>query len=412
MGFFDRIGHARFKFALIVLGDKRVSDNPAFNAAFFLRTQADMADRGRYFEMTGKDIATINPNTRTAPVFRTRADAELTEQIYAHVPVLIDDAKGKDGNPWGIDFARLFDMSTDSGVFRTARQCAADRWIRDGRDWVTPNPGERYVALYEAKMIHHYNHRWATYEDGTGEDIARDTTNSERANPAFEAEPRYWVPESDVSSRLATKGWTRGWLMGWRDITNATNERTTIASIFPRSGCGDTLLLKFPQVQDLRLAAALNATLISLVQDFVARQKVGGTHMKYNVFKQLAVLPPFAFSEASLAFIAQRVLKLTYSSYSMKPFADDLGYRDNSPFPWDDDRRALLRAELDAKIACLYGLTRDQLRYILDPADIYGPTYPSETFRGLKKNEIAKYGEYRTARLVLDAWDRIERGQL
>jgi hypothetical protein len=40
------------------------------------------------------------------------------------------------------------------------------------------------------------------------------------------------------------------------------------------------------------------------------------------------------------------------------------------PFRWDEDRRAVLRAELDAYYARLYGLTRKQLRYILDPADL------------------------------------------
>jgi SAM-dependent methyltransferase len=92
--------------------------------------------------------------------------------------------------------------------------------------------------------------------------------------------------------------------------------------------------------------------------------------------------------------------------------ADDLGYKGNTPFPWDEDRRALLRAELDARIARLYGLTRDQLRYILDPAVVMGPTYPSETFRVLKKNELDRFGEYRTRRLVLDAWDRLERREI
>ena len=82
------------------------------------------------------------------------------------------------------------------------------------------------------------------------------------------------------------------------------------------------------------------------------------------------------------------------------------------PFEWNEDRRALLRAELDAFYARAYGLTRDELRYILDPADVRGPDYPSETFRVLKTNEIARFGEYRTARLVLDAWDRMERGEL
>jgi len=121
---------------------------------------------------------------------------------------------------------------------------------------------------------------------------------------------------------------------------------------------------------------------------------------------------PSAFSEADLAFIVPRVLELTYTSHAMKPFADDLGFKGNSQFPWDEDRRALLRAELDARIAHLYGLTRDQLRYILDPTDVMGPAYLSETFRVLKNNELDRFGEYHTRRLVLDAWDRLERGEI
>lgn len=79
-----------------------------------------------------------------------------------------------------------------------------------------------------------------------------------------------------------------------------------------------------------------------------------------------------------------------------------------APFAWDEDRRAMLHAELDAYYARLYGLTRDELRYILDPQDVYGPDFPGETFRVLKDNETAKFGEYRTRRLVLEAWDRLE----
>ena len=71
-----------------------------------------------------------------------------------------------------------------------------------------------------------------------------------------------------------------------------------------------------------------------------------------------------------------------------------------------------MRAELDAWYAKAYGLTRDELRYILDPADVMGEGYPSETFRVLKNNEHAEFGEYRTQRLVLEAWDKLERGEL
>lgn len=124
------------------------------------------------------------------------------------------------------------------------------------------------------------------------------------------------------------------------------------------------------------------------------------------ILKQLPILPPSAYDEAALAFIVPRVLELTYTSHSMTPFARDLGY-EGPPFAWDEDRRAHLRAELDAWYALAYGLTRDELRYVLDPKDVMGEDYPSETFRVLQKNEIAKYGEYRTRRLVLAAYDEL-----
>jgi hypothetical protein len=201
------------------------------------------------------------------------------------------------------------------------------------------------------------------------------------------------------------------WLMGWRDICRATDERTTISGAIPQSGVGDKFLLMIPRV-DNRHAAALLAILTSVSFDYVARQKLGGTSFKYFTMKQLVAPRPTDLTERDLDFIVPRVLELTYTSHSMKPFADDLGFKGNGPFAWDEDRRAQLRAELDAKIAKLYGLTRNELRYILDPADTHGPDYPSETFRVLKKNEEARYGEYRTRRLVLDAWDRLERGEL
>lgn len=410
MGFFDRIGHARFKFSLFVIEPPRQLANPSFKVAFFLRTQAEMADRSRYLEMTKADIAAINPNTKTAPIFRSKVDAELTSQIYARVPVLIDEAGGAAGNPWGIQFQAMFHMSGDSELFRTARQLETAGFRRDGVDWVAMKAIERYVPLYEAKMVHHYDHRWATYEDGVGDKDSRNLIQSEKASPTFEATPRYWIPENAVVERLASKNWNRSWLMGWRDICRATDERTVIAGAIPRSGVGDKFLLAMPGV-DARAAVALLATMSSLSFDFVARQKLGGTSLKYFTMKQLVAPRPSAFTPDDLAFIVPRVLELTYTSLSMKPFAQDLGYT-GAPFAWNEERRASLRFELDAKIAKLYGLTRDQLRYVLDPADIYGADYPSETFRVLKNNDIAKYGEYRTAKLVLQAYDELAAGTL
>lgn len=195
--------------------------------------------------------------------------------------------------------------------------------------------------------------------------------------------------------------------MGWRDITNATNERTVIASVIPNVGVGNSMPLFFVGAQlSPRYSAVLWANLCSLVRDFTARHKVGGTHLNFFIFKQLAVLSPQDYKEVDLDFILPRVIELTFTSNDLEPFARDLGYT-GAPFTWDPARRALLRAELDAYYAKLYGLNFDELRYILDPSDMYGDSYPTETFRGLKNNETNRFGEYRTRRLLLEAWDRL-----
>ena len=124
------------------------------------------------------------------------------------------------------------------------------------------------------------------------------------------------------------------------------------------------------------------------------------------MWKQLPILPPAFYTPNRLAFITPRVLERTCTSHALAAFAADLGHN-GPPFAWDEARRAQLRADLDAFYARAYGLTRDDLRYILNPADVRGADYPSETFRVLKDKEERLYGEYRTRRLVLAAWDRM-----
>ena len=210
--------------------------------------------------------------------------------------------------------------------------------------------------------------------------------------------------------------------MGWRDITNATNERTVIASVVPRVGVGNNMpLMLFAPATNAANQAALLGNLVCLTFDFVARHKVGGTHLNYFIYKQLPVLPPDRYTPADLAYIVPRVLELTHTAHDMQAWADDLLAALPSadprppqqhgtplpPFPWNPERRAQLRAELDAYYARLYGLDRNELRYILDPADVMGADYPSETFRVLKNSELREFGEYRTQRLVLAAWDKL-----
>jgi hypothetical protein len=353
--------------------------------AFFLTDVNQLSERERHFVLSADDIARINPNTKTAPIFRSRADAELTARIYVRVPVLINDSERTAGNPWGATVStRLWHMAEDSA-------------------WFSTQPSDKSVPLYEAKMIHQFDHRFSSFDGETSPEL--------KGDPKYEPQPRYWVPKAEAESRLIdAQNWRRGWLMGWRDITNATNERTVIVALMPRTAVGHTCPLLFTNTEPKQTTALL-ANLNSMILDFIARQKVGGTHLTFGSLQQFSVLPPSVYLPADLAFIVPRVLELSYTSYSMTSLARDLDY-EGPPFNWNEARRAELRAELDAWYARAYGLTRDELRYILDPADVKGADYPSETFRVLKTNGIHRFGEYRTARLVLQAWDRMEQGEL
>jgi hypothetical protein len=401
------------RFALITLGTPSERQE-SFRFAFYLRQSDQIYDEDRFFVLFKSDFKLLNPNTRTCPVFRSKADADLTKQIYARVPALINESQGEAFNPWGISFATMFHMTNDSNLFHTENGLSKSKAARHGDRWRAQN-GEIFSPLYEGKFVWHYDHRFSSYHNlgkvkGRGGRGLPPVTLKEYDDPNFCVEPRYWVSASDVEERFESLKWKHNWMLGWRDIASAKLERTMVPAVIPMCGVGNTLSILLPSSDPAKICCLL-ANLSSLVLDYFARQKIAGTHLNQGYLKQFPVLTPSIYDEASLAFIVPRVLELTYTSHSMASFARDLGY-EGPPFAWDEDRRALLRCELDAWYARAYGLTRDELRYVLDPADVRGPEYPSETFRVLKNNEIARFGEYRTARLVLTAWDAKERAKL
>ncbi len=376
------------KFCILKITGKSIRCNKS-NFVFFCRYFADTNDLSRHFQLSPEDIGLINPNTLTCPIFRTTQDAELTKKIYQNVPVLENENTGT--NPWGITFMQgLFNMSSKSGLFHN-------------------EVADNLVPLYEAKMFWHYDHRFSTYENATQADINAgrlpQTTTEMKQDFHFSVTPRYWVNREEVENIL-NENWNKDWLLCFRGISKATNERTAIFSLLPKFAVGNSAPLIIPKIYKANLISCLVANFSSLVFDFVTRQKVGGTNFNFFILKQLPIIPPEWYTPKDIEFISSRVLELVYTAWDMKPFAEDMGY-DGEPFIWDENRRAILRAELDAKYAKLYGLTRDELRYILDPANIYGAEFPSETFRVLKNKEINKYGEYRTQRLVLEAWDML-----
>lgn len=272
----------------------------------------------------------------------------------------------------------------------------------------TESPQNNTLPLYEAKMIHNFDHRFGSYEsrgDERGFATLPETPIEKYQDSEYKVSPFYRVSESDVNQRIG-EIWDKKWLIVFRGVTKALNERTAICTVIPKSGVGNSLSLIFLGKTNFLLHSCFVGNFNSIIFDYVTRQKMSGVNLNIFIVKQLPVIPPELYTPEDIKFISDRVLELVYTAWDMQPFAKDMGY-DGEPFIWNPNRRALLRAELDAYYAKLYGLTRDELRYILDPADVYCADFPSETFRVLKNNEIKQFGEYRTQRLVLEGWDNL-----
>lgn len=387
--------HHAYRFAVTTMtGTQHTVRRTKF--AFLIRYISDVP--GKRFELAAKEVIALNPNTGTLPMFRSRKDADITLGIYSRHPVLIRDGD-PDGNPWGLSFATLFHMANDSGLFHAADDLADAKF----NGWSYTRDNKEYVPLYEAKMLSHFDHRFSTYKGATQAQLNVGAlprlTDVQHNNPEAEPLARYWVARSEVDTKLEGR-WNRQWLLGWRDIARASDSRTFVTTVFPRSASGNPLPLAFPD--NPVLAASLHAVWSSIVFDFVARQKTSGTHLTYNIVHQLATPRPSCFAEqapwqggVSLAdWTKPYVLELAYTSERLRPYGQDLGDLE-PPFHWHAERRALLRADLDAGFLHIYGLNRNEAEHVLD------------SFPVIRKNEEKDFGEYFTKRLVLEAYERM-----
>jgi len=387
--------HRSYKFCLLTVGGTNVAPGGA-DFAFFLTNVTQLKEDDRHFSLSAEDIALLNPNTRTCPIFRSKRDAEITKAIYRRVPVLIDESKGEDGNPWGIRFATMFHMANDSRLFRTREQLEAEGWKLEGNAFV--KDGERYLPLYEAKMTQPYDHRaadiviskTASIRQGQPESLALE----EHVNPNRYPFPRYWVSERDVNKLVGNTEW----LLGFTNVTSPTNERSMLPCFLPKVAVGHSMPLIL--AQDNSRLIVLGACLASFIFDYIGRQKLGGINYTFFIVKQIPV--PWA-EDPIRKEILVRVLELTYTAYDMKEFAEYVWEKLNSPhrgeasfpppFKWDEERRFLIRCELDAIYCHLYGIERNDVEYIM------------ETFAIVKRKDEQKYGEYRTKSVILQCYD-------
>ena len=395
--------HGSFKFCVLVFGgEKRRFEETT--CAFFLRDLAAINDSERCFPLAPDDFARVNPNTGTAPVFRTRCDAEITRGIYERHPVLVDRSDGVERRTWPVSHLRQFDMTNDSRLFRTASALDAEGFYPvQGNRWKKGD--ELYLPLYEGKMVDAFNHRTASIvvnpENLTRQAQPLESTLKERMDPNFLPEPVFWVSATKVS---ATFPEAMGWTLVYRRITAPTNARTTLATILPWCAVSYTIpMLRVAEQEFSALEAiCLQSALSSFCFDYVSRQKLQGTSMSLTSLEQLPVIAPEDYDRrfgdtTARELVRDHVLRLMYTAHDMEPFARDLGY-DGAPFTWDEEERRHLRARLDALYFHLYGLGRDDADYVLG------------TFPIVKREDEKEFGSYRTRDLILAYMNALDAG--
>ncbi len=394
--------HPQFKFCATITGGPERTF-PEARCGFFLNSRTDLEDEDRVFPLAPDDFARINPNTGTAPILRRQRDSEIVSRIYRNHPVLVDRTADGDRKLYPIRYHRMLDMAMDSHLFKTfgalsdsgAYQLKRNRLKLDNEEW---------LPLYQGRMVEQYDHRANNVlYDSTNlkrPHVSTKVTASQHRDPSFAPAVVLWVNERDVE-RLLPKD--ANWLIGFRDVTSATNERTMIATIAPRSPYAHKVPLLLPApVLTAEQGVCLLANLNCIPYDYLAKCKLPGVSLTWYIVEQLPMIHPDDFDRrfgdtTARDLVRDHVLRLCYTAWDLQPFARDLGY-DGDPFVWNPEERRQLRARLDALFFHLYGLSEDDASYILDQ------------FPVLEKNERKEFGTYLTKHLVLNQYRALAAG--
>ncbi len=403
----------RFKFCTICIGGNKLK----FDKVKYANFVEDIKQINDSKLEIGAHILTLfNPKTHTLPIIRNKIDWEILQQIYEHIPIFDTEIEN---NNWNIRYTSLFHMTGDSHLFY-------DKKMLDTMKSYIINPhlfkrgDEEYIALYEAKMINQFNHRYAGVEVNKNNlfnrAIGKPVNQNLLKNPKFIPTPQYWVNKQELESKLPQN---IHWVIGFRNITRTTDARTIISAILPRLAYGNSLQLILPQKVNDKISNEENSRLLksfktnswllvanlnSFILDYIARSKIQGTNASWYIIEQLPIIPIDNYKKCNIkdktAFdlVKEWVLYLNYSSNDLKPFAVDLGY-DGEPFIWDEISRLHIICKLNALFFKLYGINDEEtIKYILG------------TFPIVKKESIEKYGMYIEETLIIQYHRAISNG--
>ncbi len=398
-GIFPAVHRSHPHFCLLTISqDKNLLPS---DFSFWNTNVGHLEESVRHFTLTTDDLKLLNPNSRTCPVFRSERDASLTKAIYRRVPVLIEHGPPLK-NPWGINLTTMFHMSNDFPLFRTHAALENEGWHKS--ETAFRRADQQFLRLYEGRMGHQYNYRYATQPAGELQEVKEEQLR----DPEFTVAPQYWAPASETADWFARREISCDTaLLGFRRVTNNTNERTVIATLLPFGPASyGWILCLGPKCEELLF---LLSNFNSFVFDYLLRNSLSQPSIPQGTFEQIPCLPPQVYraicpweSRQTVGeWVSKRALELIYTSVELTPFANEMRFT-GPPFVWDAKRRFHLRCELDAAFFHLYGLTRDDIAYVMDTFSGSGGE------GGVRGKDMKQYGEYRTKRVIFEQYDAMQ----
>lgn len=398
------------RFCLLTLAGENVDHGPA-EFSFFNKSVEMSHDGERKFNLSTRQIAKINPNTKTCPTFNNSKARDLTLKIYNNSSVLINEED--DTNPWGITYHTMYHMSNDSNVFEDNKlETLREEGYTLGKDSIFRDGEDSYLPLWEGKLFNQLDHRFATFEGippekRYGRKAATNKPDLEQKKDVeYEIVPRYWVNEDTFEKKKDDIGLNTDWMFCFRDIARShTDFRTalgTIAPAYPSGNKAPVLTFESDTGSD---AIVFTSIFTSFAFDYALRQSLGGATVNLYILEQLPMPTPEVVDSVQVSlkgssqplreFLTQRGIRLVWTSHSLDSLGKDIGCNEG-PFVWEEEERRNLRAEIDAAIAKLYNLNREEFEYILDSFDI------------LRDQEEEEYGEYRRKQECLEMFDQIK----
>ena len=369
---FDNVD-SRTKFCLYVA--QLPGQTEQLPTAFVIRGQRELA--AALTELRQVPVSLVrefSPHALALMEFATQADIDVARKVYAGGPRFGDTVEGQPHR----QYMRELDMGNDRHLF---------------------DADPSGIAVYEGRMVAHYDHRAKGYRSGRGRKAVWEPL-------AFGSEgkvvdPQWRLAADKLPGKLAER--FEHYRIGFCDVASPTNERTLVAALIP-SGvvCGHkvpTIVFEGGTALDYALWLGLANT---FVMDFLARMKVS-LSMTYTVLDSL----PFVRSlgPADMAYVARRVASLTGQGGGVAAFTTDvnaaLRERGVEPEPVEEaleaEQRLRIASELEAFFArrC-HGLSRDELAHVL------------ESFPIVRRKDQQAHGEFRTQRVILECFDALD----